>query len=83
MIEKLKNVINVPYKIIEQSAGIRPTTNDRRPFVGVHSQYTRLAVLNGLGTRGVMVAPSMAKNLFNLLDKGEDLDVEIDIKRFN
>ena len=83
LIEKLKNVINVPYKIIEQSAGIRPTTNDRRPFVGVHNQYPRLAVLNGLGTRGVMVAPSMAKNLYNLLDKGENLDVEIDIKRFN
>ena len=40
-------------------------------------------MLNGLGTRGVMVAPTMAKNLFNLLQKGEALDIEIDIKRFN
>ena len=83
LIEKLKKAINVPYKIMEQSAGIRPTTNDRMPFVGLHNKYPKLAVLNGLGTRGVMVAPTMAKNLFNLLQKGEALDIEIDIKRFN
>jgi glycine oxidase len=82
LIEKLKKVINVPYKIIEQSAGIRPTTIDRRPFIGVHKEYPRLAILNGLGTRGVMVAPTVAKNLFNHLEKGEALDSEIDIKRF-
>jgi glycine oxidase len=41
-----------------------------------------LAILNGLGTRGVMVAPTVAKNLFNYLEKGEALDSEIDIKRF-
>ena len=83
LIEKLKKVINVPYKIMEQSAGIRPTTNDRMPFVGLHNKHPKLAVLNGLGTRGVMAAPTMAKNLFNLLQKGEALDIEIDIKRFN
>lgn len=83
LIEKLKKVINVPYKIIEQSAGIRPTTNDRMSFVGLHNKHPKLAVLNGLGTRGVMAAPTMAKNLFNLLQKGEALDIEIDIKRFN
>jgi glycine oxidase len=82
LIEKLKKVIDVPYKIIEQSAGIRPTTNDRRPFIGVHKEHPRLAILNGLGTRGVMVAPTMAQNLFNLIENGEALDSEIDIKRF-
>jgi glycine/D-amino acid oxidase-like deaminating enzyme len=82
LIEKLKKVIDVPYRIIEQSAGIRPTTNDRRPFIGVHKEHPRLAILNGLGTRGVMVAPSMAQKLFNLIENGEALDAEIDIKRF-
>ncbi|TDQ30233.1 NAD(P)/FAD-dependent oxidoreductase [Tenacibaculum caenipelagi] len=80
--EKLQKIISVPYTVIEQSAGIRPTVKDRRPLVGVHPKYTQLAVLNGLGTRGVMVAPTVAKNLFNYLEKGEKLDSEIDIKRF-
>lgn len=83
LVENLKKVISVPYTIINQTAGIRPTVKDRRPLVGTHSQYKNIAVLNGLGTRGVMIAPTVAKNLFNHLEKGEHLDVEIDIKRFN
>ncbi len=79
---KLKQVINVPYKVINQSAGIRPTVKDRRPLVGVHSKYPQLTILNGLGTRGVIIAPTVAKNLFNHLEKGDELDKEIDIKRY-
>lgn len=81
--KKLQKTISVPYKIIEQSAGIRPTVKDRRPLVGVHSKYKNLAILNGFGTRGVMIAPTVAKNLLNYLEKGEKLDKKIDIKRFS
>jgi glycine/D-amino acid oxidase-like deaminating enzyme len=83
LVEKLKKVINVPYKIINQTAGIRPTVSGRRPLVGVHPKYTQLIVLNGLGTRGVMIAPTVAKNLFNHLEHEEILNEEIDIKRFH
>ena len=82
LVEKLEKVINVPYTIVSQSAGIRPTVAGRRPLVGIHSEYSQLIVLNGLGTRGVMIGPTVAKNLFNHLEKGEELDKEIDIKRF-
>nr|WP_299035721.1 FAD-dependent oxidoreductase [uncultured Tenacibaculum sp.] len=80
--DKLQKIISVPYTVIEQSAGIRPTVKDRRPLVGVQPKYAQLAVLNGLGTRGVMVAPTVAENLFNHLENGKKLDSEIDIKRF-
>ncbi len=83
LIEKLKKVITVPYTVTGHTAGIRPTVNDRRPMVGVHPEYKELVVLNGLGTRGVMIGPTIAKNLFNHLEKDEELDKEIDIKRFN
>ena len=82
LIEKLEKVINVPYKILSQTAGIRPTIKDRRPLVGTQPAFPNLAILNGLGTRGVMIVPTMAKALFNYLEKGEELDPEIDIKRF-
>jgi glycine oxidase len=82
LVEKLKKVLTVPYKIVEQTAGIRPTVRDRRPLVGMHPAYNRLAILNGLGTRGVMIAPTVAKELFNNLENDEKLDSEIDIKRF-
>ena len=82
LVEKLKKVITVPYEIIDQSAGIRPAVKDRRPLVGVHHKYPQLATLNGLGTRGVMIAPSMAKELYGLLEEGIDLDPEINCNRF-
>lgn len=82
LVEKLKKTISVPFTIIDQTAGIRPTVKDRRPLVGVHEKYSQICVLNGLGTRGVMIAPTVAKNLFNHIENGEKLDKEIDIKRF-
>ncbi len=83
LVEKLNKVISVPYEIVEQSAGIRPTVKDRRPLVGKHPKYKCLAVLNGLGTRGVMIAPTIANSLFDYLEKQIPLDEEISITRFD
>ncbi|ARV06673.1 FAD-dependent oxidoreductase [Polaribacter sp. SA4-10] len=83
LVEKLKKVINVKYTIVSQSAGIRPTVAGRRPLVGIHPKNPQLVVLNGLGTRGVMIAPTVAKNLFNHIENGEKLDDEVNIKRFS
>lgn len=82
LVEKLNSVINVSYTIVNQTAGIRPTVKDRRPLVGVHPNYSQLFILNGLGTRGVMIAPKMAKELYEFIHEGISLDPEIDIKRF-
>jgi hypothetical protein len=51
-------------------------------MVGVHHIYKQLSVLNGLGTRGVMIAPTVAENLFDHLEFGKKLDQQINIKRF-
>ena len=81
--EKLKQFINCEYEVIDQIAGMRPTVIDRRPLVGQHSKHKQLFVLNGLGTRGVMIAPYVAKQLFNFIEKGLRLDAEIAINRFS
>jgi glycine/D-amino acid oxidase-like deaminating enzyme len=82
LIQKLDTVIEVPYKIVEHMAGIRPTVKDRRPLVGRHPKFKNLAILNGLGTRGIMIAPTAAKSLYEHLEMGTDLDKEIAIARF-
>ncbi len=79
---KLETFITVPYTIVEHVAGIRPTVKDRRPLAGKHPKHPNLAVLNGLGTRGVMIAPTLAKALYNYLENGIALDKEISITRF-
>lgn len=82
LVSKLKTVITCSFEVIEQHAGIRPTVIDRRPLVGTNSEHKLLHVLNGLGTRGVMIAPYVAKQLFNAIEKGEEIDSDINITRF-
>ena len=82
LIDKLNQIIDCDFEIINQVAGIRPTTKDRRPLVGSSLEHENIYVLNGLGTRGVMIAPYVAQQLFNHIENGSELDSEIDIKRF-
>lgn len=79
---KVKELINCDFQIIDQVAGIRPTTRDRRPLVGVHPNQTNMYVLNGLGTRGVMISPYVAQQLFEHIEHAKSIDPEIDIERF-
>ncbi|TCK67263.1 glycine/D-amino acid oxidase-like deaminating enzyme [Winogradskyella wandonensis] len=82
LLTKLKTFITCDFEVVEHSAGIRPTVKDRRPLVGRHQEHKHLYVLNGLGTRGVMIGPYVAKKLFNFIEKDIALDSEIDINRF-
>lgn len=82
LISKVKRLITCEFTVIEQVAGIRPTTKDRRPLVGEHPNYNNVYVLNGLGTRGVMISPFVAEQLYEHIENKSSLDPEIDIKRF-
>jgi glycine oxidase len=82
LLEKLKRIINSPFEIISQQAGVRPTVNDRRPIIGMHPDYPQAGILNGMGTKGVMLAPYFANQLIKHIEEGTELNKEADIKRF-
>ena len=82
LVEKIKEVINCEFEIVSHFAGVRPTVKDRRPLVGTYSSHDCIHILNGLGTRGVMLGPAMAKALFENIEYKLPLDKSIDIKRF-
>lgn len=82
LMDRIKEIISCDFEIIEHFAGVRPTVKDRRPLLGTHSEYAAIHILNGLGTRGVMLGPSMAKALYDSLENNIPLDSTIDIKRF-
>lgn len=82
LIERIKEIIACDFEIVEHFAGVRPTVKDRRPLVGTHQDYKAMHILNGLGTRGVMLGPAMAKALFEFIEFQKPLDPVIDIKRF-
>jgi len=83
LLSKLEKLIMCPFKVVNQVAGIRPTVKDRRPLVGQHITHKNMYVLNGLGTRGVMIGPYVANRLYNFIENDTPLETEIDIKRFN
>ncbi|WP_111682488.1 NAD(P)/FAD-dependent oxidoreductase [Winogradskyella tangerina] len=83
LLSKLKTFIKYDFEVVKHVAGIRPTVKDRRPLVGQHPEYANVYVLNGLGTRGVMIAPYVADKLFQYIENNKPLDAEIDINRFS
>ena len=80
---QLDSILKIPYTITNQIAGIRPSTADRKPLVGRHEQYKQLYILNGLGTRGILLAPYLSKCLIEYIYKDVLIDHEININRFH
>jgi glycine/D-amino acid oxidase-like deaminating enzyme len=80
---KLNKVIKLPYKIIAHQAGVRPTVSDRRPLIGLHESNKVIGVFNGMGTKGVMLAPYFASHFYSHLEKHTPLLTEVDINRFS
>ncbi|MBZ4041424.1 NAD(P)/FAD-dependent oxidoreductase [Flavobacterium hibisci] len=83
LLERIKEIITCDFEIVQHFGGIRPTVADRRPLIGTHELHQSLHILNGLGTRGVMLGPSLALLLFNHIEKGDPIDPQADIKRFH
>lgn len=83
MLEKLKKLIKLPIKeVMDQKVGIRPTTPDRRPLLGKHPINSNVYIFNGLGAKGVSLAPYYSQLMFNLLVFKNEPSKEVNISRF-
>lgn len=80
--QKLSQMLTSPYNIKKHDAAVRPSSIDRRPIIGPHPKHDNIFVFNGLGTKGVMIAPYFAKNFVNFYLKKEALHNEVTIERF-
>lgn len=82
LLEKVEQLIKMKFKVVRQVAGIRPAVADRKPVVGVLPDKPGLAVFNGMGTKGISLAPWLAKCMTNHLLQGKPLPPEVSIGRF-
>ncbi len=82
LIEKLRTILSSKFEVISHQAGIRPTVKDRRPLIGLSPLNNKVSIFNGLGTRGVLLAPWLANNFADFLAGKNELDKEADINRF-
>lgn len=82
LLEGLRSFISLDFEVVKHLAGVRPTVKDRRPFLGRSLESDRILVLNGLGTRGVLLAPYLAEQLYNYTENNIALDENLSIHRY-
>ncbi|MGD8559942.1 MAG: FAD-dependent oxidoreductase [Gammaproteobacteria bacterium] len=68
--------------ITDQRAGIRPTTRDKQPFIGVHPDKPYLGIFNGFGSRGAMSIPCYCQRFADYLLSNKPLPDNVNIARF-
>lgn len=82
LLDKLTTFLRCDFEVVDHVAGIRPTVVDRRPLVGRHPAHKNLYVLNGFGSRGVLIAPYASTQLYQAIEHQNQIDPEMDIQRF-
>src|SRR5260221_2143665 len=79
---RLKELVRLPYEIIDQHLWIRPTTPDRRLLLGPHPVHGNRVIFNGLGTKGVSLAPYFSGQLAAWLEGEGEITPLVNIARF-
>lgn len=81
ILDKMSYLVDDAFEVVEQAAGVRPTTIDRRPLIGTHPNFPNYHVFNGLGTKGYLICPLLSKEFVDYLTLGNPLNSEVDIQR--
>jgi len=85
LLTSLKNIYPdlMPARINKQQAGIRPTTQDKQPFIGHHPKYPQLAIFNGFGAKGSLQIPQYCQYFADNLLNNHPIPHTSDILRYN
>jgi glycine/D-amino acid oxidase-like deaminating enzyme len=78
----LQSFCKMPFTIVDHFAALRPATIERRPFVGFHPVQKKVGIFNGMGTKGVSLAPYFAHQFAMHLSAQTQLQQDVDIRRF-
>ena len=69
------------FELVQQKTGIRPATQDRRPFVGFKPEGNA-GIFNGFGSKGVSLSPYFAKQWTDEILGKSIVNAEASIRRF-
>ena len=78
----LRQLLKIPFNVVDHIAGIRPANQERRPFVGLHPSYPTIGICNGMGTKGCSLAPYFAHQLIEHCEQGSPIHPEASLERF-
>ena len=71
------------WRVVGHWSGVRVNLPDKRPVVGRHPREPWLGLCGGLGAKGVVWAPLLARTWVEHLLHGRPPDPEIDVARFS
>ncbi len=80
LIAKLGSMGIQEYTLLETYVGVRPATQDRRPFVGMLPNH--YGIFNGFGSKGVSLTPYFADAFVKELFGEKELSSEVSIRRY-
>jgi glycine/D-amino acid oxidase-like deaminating enzyme len=78
----LKQLLKIPFTVVDHIVGIRPANQERRPFVGLHPLYPAIGICNGMGTKGCSLAPYFAHQFIAHCETGSSIHPEASLERF-
>jgi len=82
--EKINDILDVEYEVVDSVAGVRPTVRDRKPLIGMHPEHLNIGLFNGLGARGVLMGPYLSKQFSIMLTESTDQELDLEtIARFS
>ena len=82
LLARAQKFLRIPIRVESQFVGIRPAVQDRRPVAGTHPQFRNVSILNGMGSKAVLLSPWLAERLAEHIERGEALPAEVDAGRF-
>jgi glycine oxidase len=80
--DSIRQFANIGYEVVNHTAGVRPVIRaDNRPVIGLHPGNDKIAIFNGLGSKGALQAPFAAVQLIGYLERGQTIHPEFDVCR--
>ncbi len=75
--DKIRNFTDLPFQVIEHTAAVRPILRSSKPVIGHHPDFPEVSFFNGLGSKGVTTAPSVAQHFADHLVNHSELDPDL------
>lgn len=78
----VREFTDLDFSIRSHVAGVRPIVRNSEPVIGCHPSKENLYLINGLGSKGCLYGPTVARQLVELLLDGKPVDPQLDVAIF-
>ncbi len=77
---QLKTFLRLPFEVVDHHAAVRPIVLGRHPLIGLHPQFPQLGYFNGLGSKGSLQAPFIARHFAEFLQGKGEIEVILNLQ---